>query len=67
MNYDQCLLYLEQIQNQGIKFGLDNVRVLLSALRNPHKRFPSVVVAGTNGKGSVCAMLSRTRQMWWQG
>lgn len=59
MNYEQCLLYLDQIQNQGIKFGLDNVRVLLSALGDPHQSFPSVLVAGTNGKGSVCASLSR--------
>jgi len=59
MNYEQGLLYLEQIQNQGIKFGLDNVRILLSALGKPHECLPSVVVAGTNGKGSVCAMLSR--------
>lgn len=58
MNYEQCLVYLDQIQNLGIKFGLDNVRTILTSLKNPQSRYPSVHVAGTNGKGSVCAMLS---------
>lgn len=58
MNYEQCLKYLERIQNLGIKFGLDNVRTLLSSFDNPHTKFASVLVAGTNGKGSVCAMLT---------
>ena len=59
MNYEQCLSYLEQIQSLGIKFGLDNVRTILSCLHNPHRKYPSILVAGTNGKGSVCAMLTQ--------
>jgi hypothetical protein len=59
MNYEQCLRYLEGIQNLGIKFGLDNVRTVLSSFNNPHQKFASVLVAGTNGKGSVCAMLAQ--------
>ncbi len=58
MNYEQCLLYLDKIQNLGIKFGLDNVRTILSSFGNPHLSCPSLLVAGSNGKGSVCAMLS---------
>jgi len=58
MNYEQCLKYLEKIQNLGIKFGLDNVRTLLASFDNPHKKYASLLVAGTNGKGSVCAMLT---------
>ncbi len=58
MNYEQCLVYLDQIQNLGIKFGLDNVRTILSSLNDPQSEYPSILVAGTNGKGSVCAMLS---------
>lgn len=58
MNYEQCLLYLDQIQNLGIKFGLDNVKTILSSFGNPHLSYPSLHVAGSNGKGSVCAMLS---------
>jgi dihydrofolate synthase/folylpolyglutamate synthase len=59
MNYEQCLVYLDQIQNLGIKFGLDNVKAILSTFNNPQKLYPSIHVAGTNGKGSVCAMLSK--------
>jgi dihydrofolate synthase/folylpolyglutamate synthase len=40
------------------KFSLDEIRVLLAALGNPHKRFPSVLIAGTNGKGSTAATLA---------
>ena len=59
MKYEQCLKYLDKIQNLGIKFGLDNVRTILSSFKNPHQKYPSVLVAGTNGKGSVCAMLTQ--------
>ena len=41
----------------GIKPGLDIVTALLQALDNPHRRLAAIHVAGTNGKGSVCAML----------
>lgn len=50
------LFALEQF---GIKLGLDNIRTLLEALGHPDSRFRSVHVAGTNGKGSVTAMVER--------
>ena len=50
------LFALEQF---GIKLGLDNIRRILEALGHPEKRFPSIHVAGTNGKGSVTAMVER--------
>jgi len=59
MNYEQCLRYLEHVQDLGIKFGLDNVQIILESLGNPQCDYPSVLIGGTNGKGSVCAMLSR--------
>jgi dihydrofolate synthase/folylpolyglutamate synthase len=59
MNELECKRYLEKIQNLGIKFGLDNVREILAAFGDPHKKFPSVIVGGSNGKGSVCAFLTR--------
>jgi dihydrofolate synthase/folylpolyglutamate synthase len=59
MNEQECKRYLEEIQNLGIKFGLDNVREILLAFQNPHRKFPSVLVAGSNGKGSVCAFLTK--------
>lgn len=59
MNYEECLRYLENVQNLGIKFGLDNVRAILDSVDNPHLKYPSILVAGTNGKGSVCALLTQ--------
>jgi len=40
------------------KFSLDEIRILLAALGNPHRRFKSVLIAGTNGKGSTAATLA---------
>lgn len=40
------------------KFSLDEIRVLLEALGNPHRKFPAVLIAGTNGKGSTAATLA---------
>jgi dihydrofolate synthase/folylpolyglutamate synthase len=40
------------------KFSLDEIRILLAALGNPHTRFPSVLIAGTNGKGSTASTLA---------
>jgi dihydrofolate synthase/folylpolyglutamate synthase len=40
------------------KFSLDEVRILLAALGDPHRRFRSVLIAGTNGKGSTAATLA---------
>ena len=48
------LLGLEKL---GIKFGLENIRTLCAALAHPETAWPSVIVAGTNGKGSVAAMV----------
>lgn len=41
-----------------MKFGLENVQRLLSSMGNPHRQFPSVHIAGTNGKGSTAAMIA---------
>jgi len=40
------------------KFSLDEIRILLAALGDPQRRFPSVLIAGTNGKGSTAATLA---------
>lgn len=40
------------------KFDLDQMRVLAEALGHPEQQFPSVLIAGTNGKGSTAAMLA---------
>ncbi|RPJ03238.1 MAG: bifunctional folylpolyglutamate synthase/dihydrofolate synthase [Candidatus Aminicenantes bacterium] len=50
--------YLGRLQHFGIKLGLENIAALCLALGNPQNRFLSIHVAGTNGKGSVSAMLA---------
>src|SRR6202011_5815702 len=40
------------------KFDLEAMREMLAALGNPERRFPSVLIAGTNGKGSTASTLS---------
>ena len=50
------LEYLFGLEFHGHKFGLENIRALTDALGRPQDASPSVAVAGTNGKGSVCAM-----------
>ena len=47
------------LERRKDKLGLDGTRALLDALGRPQTRFRSVHVAGTNGKGSVCAMVER--------
>jgi len=40
------------------KFSLEEIRILLAVLGDPHRRFPAVLIAGTNGKGSTAATLA---------
>ena len=47
------------LEKFGIKFGLANIRTLALALGQPQNRFRSILIAGTNGKGSVTAMVDR--------
>ena len=51
--------YLFSLEHLGIKLGLDQIRALLAALDRPDRHYPSIVIAGTNGKGSVTAMVER--------
>ena len=47
------------LERRHVKPGLDGTRALLAGLGNPETAFASVHVAGTNGKGSVCALIER--------
>ena len=49
---------MEETKNSGIKLGFTNCEILLERLGNPHLDFPSIHVAGTNGKGSLCVQIS---------
>ncbi len=50
--------WLDSLQGSGIRPGLGRMRALLRTLGRPHKKYPAIIVAGTNGKGSTSAMLA---------
>jgi dihydrofolate synthase/folylpolyglutamate synthase len=52
----------ELAQTPSHKFDLAHMRVLLAAMHNPERRFPGVLIAGTNGKGSTAATLASILQ-----
>lgn len=58
MNYKEALDYIHSTHWLGSKPGLSRTRTLLDLMGNPHKDLRFIHVAGTNGKGSFCAMLS---------
>ncbi|MFH1505371.1 MAG: folylpolyglutamate synthase/dihydrofolate synthase family protein [archaeon] len=58
MSYEKDLEYIYGRERFGIKLGLKNISELMAKLGNPQDKFNSVHVAGTNGKGSVCAFLA---------
>ena len=53
----KTLEFLYSLRNQGSRFGIDRIQSLCEELENPQNQYPSIHVAGTNGKGSVCTML----------
>lgn len=53
--HTDCLNTLFSLRRFGIKLGLSTIRRMLANLGNPHRRYPSVHIAGTNGKGSVAS------------
>jgi dihydrofolate synthase/folylpolyglutamate synthase len=57
VKFEEALDWLNDAQFTGIKLGLENTTRLLEAVGNPQERLRFIHVAGTNGKGSVCAML----------
>lgn len=59
MNFQAAVKYLLSLGHEtlAMKLGLRNTELLLAALDNPERAFPSVQIAGTNGKGSTAVML----------
>ncbi|GHC02473.1 bifunctional folylpolyglutamate synthase/dihydrofolate synthase [Cerasicoccus arenae] len=55
--YAETLDYLYALRNRGAKLGVERMAAFNEALGQPDRQFPIIHVAGTNGKGSVCAML----------
>lgn len=59
MDFPSSVQYLYSLGNETktIKLGLERIRILLAAMGRPELACPVIHVAGTNGKGSVCAMI----------
>ena len=57
MTYAEALDYLHGLAVFGARFGLETTRRMAAGLSNPQARLRFIHVAGTNGKGSTCAML----------
>ena len=58
MNYEEALEYIHSINWEFCKPGLERIEKLCQGLDNPQNSLKFIHVAGTNGKGSFCAMLS---------
>ena len=56
MTHQDTFAYLSGLDRAGIRLGLEPIVDLLDRLHNPQHAFPSILIAGTNGKGSVAAM-----------
>ena len=66
LSYQEALDFLFP-RTTTIKFGLATTRALLKSLGNPHEVMPSVHIGGTNGKGSVCALVAAAlREAGWR-
>ena len=59
MNYEEALLYLENLNSFGIKLGLERIKNLVQLLGNPQDQYKTIHITGTNGKGSTTAMLAK--------
>jgi dihydrofolate synthase/folylpolyglutamate synthase len=60
--YRETIDYLYALQKHGIKLALSNSHALMSLMGDPHRKFRSVHVAGTNGKGSTSAFIASMLQ-----
>lgn len=58
MTYEEAIYYLEHASIFGIQLGLGRIQELLKRLGNPQNAYKTIHVTGTNGKGSVTAMIA---------
>ena len=58
MTYSDTLNFLDSLNIFGIKPGLERINLLMEKLNFPQNNYKTIHVTGTNGKGSVCAMLA---------
>ena len=59
MTFEDAVNFLESLAGFGIRPGLQRITKLLQLFGNPQNKYKTIHVTGTNGKGSVCAMLSQ--------
>ena len=59
MNYDEAMNYIQNTAKFGKRNGLERIHQILDKLGKPHQKLKCIHVAGTNGKGSTTAMISR--------
>ncbi len=60
--YRETIDYLYALQKHGIKLALSNSATLMALMGDPHRKFRSIHVAGTNGKGSTSAFIASMLQ-----
>lgn len=58
-SYEAARDWLYSLKNRGSKYGIDRMVRFAEELGHPERAYPCIHVAGTNGKGSTCAMLER--------
>ncbi|MDN5344743.1 MAG: dihydrofolate synthase / folylpolyglutamate synthase [Clostridia bacterium] len=58
MNYEESLEFLRQLTKFGFNLGLDRIRELMRRAGSPHRQLRYIHIGGTNGKGSVAAMVT---------
>lgn len=58
MNYDEAMNYITNTSKFGSNLGLSRTEKILELLGNPHKKLKCIHIGGTNGKGSITAMLN---------
>lgn len=57
MTFEQSIKYLEKLTIYGIKTGLAHTKLIARSLGNPQNFYPSILIGGTNGKGSTAAYI----------
>lgn len=62
MTYAEAIAYFDTLSQFGIKLDLSRMRRLCELAGHPERAFPSILVGGTNGKGSTCTMLGAMLQ-----
>ena len=61
--YREAIDYLYALQKHGIKLALSNSATLMALMGDPHRKFRSIHVAGTNGKGSTSSFIASMLQV----